>query len=405
MTIKSTRTINYFICVFLFCLTPFSFANPVIRIDNKNLLTEAQVNWEFYINQQTTPSYLMSYIDSEGYSTAEQFQKLLSAKVISNTSEYKIDKNFLSAFKQLKILTTEQLDILITAFKSPIYLASPSSQLLTTLYRSIDYGSKNHETLFNNIVWGYETSSLLWSLGNFVGYYALKSKPHIQAFLDSTYANGGFPALYNPPHSYFFSELMSGGEDIGDELGHAVLAAFSYDCGSEELRNHVGFLENCKVDKHSGYPDLKSLKHDEHYTLEAKATSGVSKMHLTPVPGYYTNTNDTQLSKEEYSRQSLDHVVKKVIQDKTEGAIFYVLYRGLDKYQLFTIGVYQGFLSLTYVIDDHAPTPILNYLIPLKGMNVDQIIHGIHSMLHQGKSSHDMVPDLQGVWMISSQQK
>ena len=95
--------------------------------------------------------------------------------------------------------------------------------------------------------------------------------------------------------------------------------------------------------------------------------------------------------------------MSKIVEDKTEGALFFVLYRGADKYQFFTVGVFQGFLALSYIVNDHAPTPFLGFLTPMKDIDLNLLIEGIHSQLHQSKTHHDMVPDLQGVWMMSAQ--
>ena len=408
MIIKFPKKFKAHIYALFFFLSPFSFAAPVFNIDDQYLLQDAQVKHEYYFNEYNAASYINSFADSSSYLAAEQFHKLLDARAISGAPEYKVDEIFLSAFKQLKISTSDHLDFLLTAFTSPVYKASPSLQLLMAVYQSVIYGSATQATIQSNINWEYDRNSILWFLGNHVVYHFLKRKPHYQVFLNNAYANKGFPALYNPPHSYFLWTLMLGGsehswKDVGSEFGHAFLWGLSCNFNGEELRNQMGFLENCKVDKHSGYTELKGLKQDESYLLESEATPGPSRMRLTPVPGYVKKFTDINASPEEYSYKSLQHIVSKVVTDKTEGALFYVLYRGLDKYQFFTIGVYQGFLSISFVVDHHAPTPVLSYQIPLRGMNLDQMVNGIDALLHQDRSPHNMVPDLQGVWMMSSQ--
>ena len=407
MTIRYTKIIRTHVYALLLCISPLSFSAPVINIDDESLLDSARLQHDYYFKERSVVSTLVSYTDPESHHAAKQFQRLLDAKAITETPELKVDEIFLAAFNELNILTSKQFSFLLTAFTSPIYQASPDQQLLVSLYHAVAYGSAAQITMLRNMNWNLE-NSVLWFLGNFAGYYALKSKPHYQKFLDSTYANGGFPALYNPPHSYFFSTLMAGSgedyfEDLGNELGHALLRAFSCNFNGEALRNQMGFLENCKVDKHAGYTDLKDLRHDGSYLLEAEATTGLSKMRLTPAPGYVKDFTGHNISQEEYSYKSLHHVITRVVEDKTEGAMFYVLYRGADKYQFFTVGIYKGFLSLSFVVDHHAPTPVLSHLIPLRGMNLDQIVDGIDAVLHQDRTYHNLVPDLQGVWMISSQ--
>ena len=387
MIINYPQKIRTNVCALLLCLSPFSFA------------------------------------DSASYYTAEQYQKLLDAKVVIEQPVHKIDAAFLSAFKKLKISSSEQLEFLLTAFTSPIYKASPSQKFLSALYHSISYGSFTQATLHNNLNWDFERSSILSFLGNYPAYYILTlldKKPELREFLYATHNNGGLPVLYNPPHSQFLSSIVSKydedyWENLGDEALHGLLWLLSCNNNGEELHNKISFMQNCKTDKHDGYPELKNLKFDQPEYLEVKANfeepinkktdesekdaKAPSRMQLTPVPGYFKNLSD----QEDYSLKSLQHLMTKIVEDRTEGAQFFVLYRGIDKFQFFTVGIYQGFLSLTYVVNHHAPTPTLNYLIPLKGMDLDLLVSGIHSMLHQDKSDHSMVPDLQGVWMISSQ--
>ena len=410
MIINPIKKITGSIYVLLLCSVSFSFAAPVINIQDIDRLNEAQRQHEHYFQNSHLSSYLLSYMDKESYSAAEQFEKLLDAGVIAKTDEVtdvpglKIDEIFASAFRSLNISTTEELEFLLNAFTSPIYQRSPNLELLISLYKPVAYGSATQAEMHSNAYLSLK-SRTLWFLGNFPGYLALGGKPHIQKFLAAIYANRGYPALYNPPHSHFFSALTSSGNDWGDvfsELGHALLWAFSCNSDSEEFNNEITLLESCKVDKYQDYKDLKGLEHDQSYLLVSTKDSGSpeSKTQLTPAPGYFKEFADRSA---DYSLQSLRHVMHRVVEDKTEGAQFFVLFRGADKYQFFTVGIYQNYLSLAYVVDDHPPTPILSYLIPLKGMDLEQVIDGIHAMLHQSKSTHDMVPDLQGVWMISSQ--
>ena len=404
MTIRHTKTIKKHVCALLFFISPFSFSIPAIDIDSTDLLRSAHIQHEYYFNEHGVGGYLYSFSDSESYQVAKQFQKLLDAKVITVAPEYKVDKAFLSAFKQLNITTSEQLDSLLIAFTSPIYQKSPNHQLLVSLYHSVVYGSAAQATMRRNTNWN-QINSVLWFLGNFPAYYVLK--PHLQKFLDSTYANSASPALYNQ-YSHFFSTLLSFNnedylEDLFEEVGQSILWALSCKENGEELRNTVGFMESCKVSRHAGYNDLKGLQHNSTYQLKSEATSGSSKVRLTPVPGYSKDFRSPDQPPETYSKKSLHHIMSKVVEDKTEGVLFYVLYRGADKFQFFAVGVYEGNLSLSYVVMHHAPTPVLTHLIPLQGMNLDQIIDGIDALMHQGRNKHDMVPDLQGVWMLSSE--
>lgn len=388
---SKTRTLVY---VLLFCLAPLSFAAPVVNIDDRDLLHNAQALHEYYFKGHNVARYAYSYTDSASYHTAEQYQKLLDAKAVIEEPEFKVDETFLSAFKKLKISSSEQLEFLLSAFSSPIYKASPSLQFLMTLYYPVAYGSSAHTEMKSHM-----NNRTLWFLGHFIGYYALK--PHLKTFLKAMYDNSGYPAVYNST-SHFFASLMSSDtewEDSLGELGFALVWALSCNTNNEELRNELSFLESCKLSKHRHYTELKELEYESPYLLKSLATAGISKMRLTPAPGYFKDFS----GEEKYSYKSLHHAMTKIVKDKTEGLQFFLLYRGEDKYQFFIAGVHQGFMSLSYVVHDHEPTPVLSYLIPLNGMNLEQIIGGIHGMLHQSKSDHDMVPDLQGVWMLSSE--
>lgn len=408
MIIQYTQKIRRYVYALLFCVSPFSFATPVLNIDDRIMLYEAQLQHDYYYKGHNAAAYIYAFAGSDSFQMAEQYHNLIATKAIEETSKHMINEDFLYAFKQLNISTSKEINFLLMAFASPIYQASPNLKLLVSLYHSMIYGSSVQTTMQSNHQWNME-NSLLSFLGNFVGYYALKGKPHIQVFLKNIYMNNGYPALYNPPHSYFFSSLAAVysedyWEDAGGELGHVLLRGLSCGFNGEELRNTVGFMESCKVSKHSDYEDLANLKANGTYLLESEDTTGLSKMQLTPVPGYIKEFTAQEVSPEKYSYQSLHHVMSRVVGDKTEGALFFVLYRGTDKYQFFTAGIYQEYLSLSFVVDHHAPTPVLSYLIPLQGINLDQITDAIHAMLHQDMSNRNMVPDLQGVWMISSQQ-
>lgn len=401
---KCYEKIRASVYAILLCLSPPTFAFPVLNIDNRNLLHDAKAQHDYYFKQYSTASYLYSFSDSSSYRTAEQYQKLLDAGVIVEEPEYKVDEIFVSAFKELKISSSDHFDFLITAFTSPIYKTSPSLQLLISLYRSVFYGSSVQANMQSVSNWDFGSGYTLWFLANFPLYRVFK--PHLKQFLNSTYVNSATPTLYNVDSHVINAALSSENEDywedLGKEIGFFILKQLSCKPAGKELRNEISFMESCKLSKNSVYRDLKDLKHNESYVLDSVTTSGPSKIRLTPVPGYFIDFSRQHATPEEYSRKSLHHVMNKVIEDKTEGALFFILYRGADKYQFFTLGVYQGFLTLSYIVDDHPPTPFLSFLIPMDGMKLDALIDGIHYQLHQSKSDHDMVPDLQGVWMMSS---
>ena len=405
MIIHYLKKIRTHVCALLLCLSPLSFATPVVNIGNWDMLYDALVQHEYYFREHTAARYAYSVVDSAPYHIAEQYQKLLDARAIVEEPEYMLDKTFLSAFKELKISSSEQLDFLLTAFTSPIYKSSPGLQLLTSLYHSVVYGSSVQAIMRSNMNWEYEKNLMLWFLANYPFYPVFK--PHLKQFLKSTYANGASPALYNQD-SHVISAALSADnedywEDLGKEIGFFLLWTLSCNSNGEELRNEISFMESCKLSKHDAYRDLKGLEHNGSYVLESTATAGPSKIRLTPAPGYYKDFSTPEAKPEEYSKKSLRHVLSKVVEDKTEGTMFFVVYRGADKYQFFSIGVYQGFLAVSYIVHDHPPTPFLSFLTPMKGIDLDVLIDGIHSQLHQSKSHHDMVPDLQGVWMMSSE--
>ena len=416
MIMKSIKKIRTHIFALLFCLAPLSFAASGIKVDDINQLIDARAYYEYFFTNHNVAKYALSYLHSADYQKAEQYQKLLETGAVVEEPVPEVNETFLSAFKQLNISSSEQLEYLNSAFSSPIYKASPNLQQLISVYHSVAYGSKVQSTLQNNLNWDHDRSDILSFLGNYLAYYtlyALGKKPELQEFLYATSKNGGSPVLYNPPHSQFLSSVVANSgddywENLGDEALHGYLWLHSCNNNGEELHNKIAFMQNCKTDKHDGYPELRNLVFDKPELLEVKEEKTKnpkvpSKMRLTPTLDYYSDYSDQDLSREAYSLKSLNHLMTRVVEDKTEGALFFVLYRGADKYQFFTVGLYQGFLSLTYVVDHHAPTPTLNYLIPLKGMDLNLLVNGIHSMLHQDKSNHSMVPDLQGVWMISSQ--
>lgn len=324
----------------------------------------------------------------------------------ANILKDSVPETFLSAFRKLEISTSQQLDYLLAAYKSPLYAnETPDLKRLVSLYHAVSYGSAVQATMQNNRYLGFHKNLTLWFLANFPFYPVFK--PHLKQFLKSTYANSATPTLYNV-NSHVISAALSYEnedylEDLGKEIGFSLLWTLSCNSNSEELRNEVSFMESCKLDKHSGYPNLKGLKSYESYSLASTASPGSSKIHLTPVLDYVKNFSREESNPGDYSKQSLHHLMSKVLKDKTEGAMFFVLYRGAEKYQFFTVGVYRGFLAMSYIADDHAPTPFLNFLVPIKGINLDVLVDGMHEQLHQSKSNRDMVPDLQGVWLMSSQ--
>ena len=393
----SKKTIIF---VFIYFICPFSFPDPVFDINDRYLLQDAQVQHEYYFLWHGPGSYVASYIYPRSYQAAEQFQKLLEAKVLvksyeaveqsqlarSNTSKetdefkeksqqagipgYTEDIVFFSVFKTLPILTFEELDILLAAFTSPIYKSSPDAKTLIYLYNSIVYGSRVHATMVTNIDLNMESSVFaLWV--NFCHYYMLGSKPEMQRFLASTYANGGFLSLYNPPHSHFLAALFSFNNehyltDIVNEFGYVFLNALSCNYNRKELRNTALFLEACKVNLYYDGASMEGLDGDKDYFLRS-ATPGQSEVHLIPVEGYTKDLDTPGISPEERSYKSLHNIMSRVVDDKQEGVLFFVLYRGDEKYQFFTVGFTKGICLY----------PMLIPILPRHRFSVSLFLYGV----------------------------
>ena len=405
-------------CATTIFLAQIVFALPVLDLNNKEEIQEAANQYLVLPKKDSdsarsflsNPLYAYQIDDKELFNKAYQFKKLVDNDLITIQDGRPVFPDainilFLKAFNQSKPDSAEKLEFLINAYTSELFKSNKTVKHLVLLADSLYYGTKVQMALHagsnNNLI----KNQSLFFLGNWPAYYFFKiKKPHIAKFLLNTWSNGAVPSFYNAPEPEFVETYYNSFDyyeflkNLPSAMVRFILNSFSCDPANEYLQGHIKLLEFCKVNNSFDSMVHTGINFDTSFNLTAEINKDTN---LIPVNSYKKIIPD----KERYEGyNSLYYLLEKIVTDRTEGALFYVLFKGAVKYQFFSIGTYREHLSLTYVVDDNLPTPILNFLMPLKEINIGELADGIYTMLNQDKDNEkNIVPDLQGVWLIKGQ--
>ena len=316
---------------------------------------------------------------------------------------------FLNALKLLPPKDFSDVERMIKAFSSGYYKKYPSAETLIDLTKAIKYGTPVQQGLFASS-YGYWGKNLIINLVQLTAYasgHFLSEKHYRAQFIRSTYKAGASPvilvddshvfeAVLNTPElnnglKSYFNSIYSEIKNI-TPIG-AVLGCSPY---NNNVAKQIKVLEYCKTSQslQSFVDENKPLK--EHISLQVSSTQEILLK-----PTVYSKTFEDEKGFD--GRNSLTYLLKNIIHDRLDGAMYLIVFQGSDKYQFFTIGVLGNYLNLSLVILDETPAPVLNFSIPLENIENDQtdLVNGIHLMLNQDKENpRNLVPDLQGVWLM-----
>ena len=317
---------------------------------------------------------------------AFQYIALKQAGAIRQAGEIiHVDPLLVNAFQitQKEKRTPFRVSVLARAYASDAFQNSPTKtpEALLTMAEALEFGIPVQQNFRDSLLERVTSTTFLEAVGYWAAPRMLRNrKPQASYMLDRAYDCNANVLLYNVD---------------------TPLTVFASTAESSQSKNLMSFLQACKVPARTEAEAEKEVENPLQTLLVSNEPLARGLQKHAAQYGLRLSLDSTGT---DYG-STLDGLYKVIDKaKKLPGALYFIVFKGPAKYQYGTFGVYGDRLNFSYVVDDHSPTPILNFSVPLTDQNEQILVNGIYSMMNGvPDAASDMMDRIDSVWLVQSQ--